>query len=66
MMKSLRIILLLMFVSFFAAVPYANSEEEAKAEEKIEKNSFVFSEEMDDVVIREFAGECEYGAGYTD
>ena len=54
-MKLIRFILLLMFVGFLAAVPYANAEKKTDALEKKDQNSFALSEEMDDVVIREAA-----------
>ena len=54
-MKLNRIILLLLFAVFFTAVPYSHALEKTDTAEKIDQNSFIFSEEMDDVVIREAA-----------
>jgi small-conductance mechanosensitive channel len=55
MMKPIRIILLLLFAGFLTAVPYSHAQEKTDTAEKIDQHSFVFSEEMDDVVIREAA-----------
>jgi small-conductance mechanosensitive channel len=52
-MKRIRIILLLVFCVFLLAVPCSMAEEKTDATETTEPPSFVFSEEMDDVVIRE-------------
>jgi len=53
MMKTTRIILFLLFAVLFTAAPYSYALEQTDAAEKIDQHSFVFSEEMDDVVIRE-------------
>jgi small-conductance mechanosensitive channel len=53
MMKLIRIILLLISISFLAAVACANAEEKTSVPEKNKENSFGLSLEMDDVVIRE-------------
>jgi small-conductance mechanosensitive channel len=52
-MKRIRIILLLVFCLFFTSVPCAIAQEKTDATEKNAPPSFGFSEEMDDVVIRE-------------
>ena len=53
MMKTTRIILFLLFAVLFTAAPYSYALEQTDAAEKNDQHSFVFSEEMDDVVIRE-------------
>ena len=52
-MKTTRIILFLLFAVLFTAAPYSYALEQTDAAEKNDQHSFVFSEEMDDVVIRE-------------
>jgi small-conductance mechanosensitive channel len=44
-----------LFFGVLLIVPYANAEEKTDAPEKKDQNSFAFSEQMDDVVIREAA-----------
>ncbi|MGD8444064.1 MAG: mechanosensitive ion channel [Desulfobacterales bacterium] len=53
MMTPVRIILIVLFAGFLAAVPYANAQEKPEADAEVEKPSIALSEEIDDVVIRE-------------
>jgi hypothetical protein len=52
-MKSIRIILILLFAVFLTAAPSSDAEDKTDTAEKKNTHSIAISEEMDDVMIRE-------------
>jgi small-conductance mechanosensitive channel len=53
MMKLIRIILILLFATLLAVVPYSKAEDKTEAIEKKTQQTIVISEEMDDVLLQE-------------
>jgi hypothetical protein len=53
MMKTIRIILILLFATLMAVVPYSNAEDKPDTVETKNEQSIAISELMDDVLIQE-------------